>query len=296
MRRFRLGILTDEVSQDAGDAIAFAKQYGLEAIELRSVNDKPVHELDDEAIRAVKALADNSGLTVCALSAPIFKCELDEAAEVERHIALAQRYIAIASQLEVKLVRGFSFWTSAPFEEALPRVAEQIKRIAPSFEQAGITFVLEFDPGVHACNARKVGLLVDAVASPAVKALYDPGNDMWDPDGELPYPDGYDHLAGKIGHIHLKDAVKTANGVEAVAIGTGQVDYRALFRRLAEDRYEGCVMVETHYRLHSKLTEEQLKRPMGNSFSDGGREASAQCVESLLALLGELGMEQRAGR
>ncbi|MCY9697093.1 apurinic/apyrimidinic endonuclease family protein [Paenibacillus alginolyticus] len=94
-----------------------------------------------------------------------------------------------------------------------------------------------------------------------MKALYDPGNDMWDPDA----------------------------GIEAVAIGSGRVDYRGLFQRLLDNGYDDYLVVETHYRLHTALTEEQLKRPMGASFSDGGKEASEQCVRSLKDLLRELG-------
>jgi L-ribulose-5-phosphate 3-epimerase len=288
MSRFRLGILTDEVSQDLREAIAFATQFGLQALELRSVDNLLLHQMDEAAIEGIRSLVEQSGLSICGLSAPIFKCELDREEEVENHIAMAHQYIAIAQRLKVPLIRGFSFWARAPFEEALPRIVAQIKRIAPYFEQAGITFVLEFDPSVYASNSRKVARIVGEVASPAVMALYDPGNDMWDPDGELPYPDGYDNLQGYIRHIHLKDAVRTGAGIEAVAIGSGQVDYRGLFRRLLDTGYDGYLVVETHYRLHAALTEEQLKRPMGASFSDGGREASEQCVRSLQALLREL--------
>jgi len=289
MSRFRLGIITDEVSQDLREAIAFARQFGLQALELRSVNNKLLHQMDDAEIEEIRSLIADSGLALCGLSAPIFKCELDQEAEVESHIALARQYIAIAQRLNVSLIRGFSFWARAPFEEALPGIVRQIQRIAPLFEEAGLTFVLEFDPSVYASNARKVARLIDEVASPAVKALYDPGNDLWDPDGENPYPDGYDYLQERIRHIHLKDAVKTDTGIEAVAIGSGLVDYRGLFQRLMSTGYDGYLVVETHYRLHSTLTEEQLKRPMGASFSDGGKEASEQCMHSLLELLKEVG-------
>ncbi|MFH5181857.1 hypothetical protein ACHHV8_04040 [Paenibacillus sp. TAB 01] len=44
--------------------------------------------------------------------------------------------------------------------------------------------------------------------------------------------------------------------------------------------------------MKSQLTEEQLKRPAGNDFSEGGQEASAHCTEHLLQLLRELGMEE----
>ncbi|MCY9670227.1 hypothetical protein M5X11_35940 [Paenibacillus alginolyticus] len=50
MSRFRLGILTDEVSQDLREAIAFAQQFGLQALELRSVDNRLLHQMEEEAI------------------------------------------------------------------------------------------------------------------------------------------------------------------------------------------------------------------------------------------------------
>ncbi|MDB5084988.1 MAG: sugar phosphate isomerase/epimerase [Bacilli bacterium] len=288
MNHFRLGIITDEVSQDINEVINFAQKFSLETLELRSLYDKPLHQLDNATIQEIKSLISKSGLSICALSAPIFKCELDDPKQLQRHVELVERYIDIATELNVKLIRGFSFWAKTAFEQALPTITEQIKNIVPYFEKSGITFALEFDPSVYASNARKVSVILDAVQSPFVKALYDPGNDVWDPDEEVPYPDGYEYLKGKICHIHLKDALKVGTEVEAVAIGSGQVNYHGLFRKLIEDRYEGYVIVETHYRLKSKLTELQLKSPKGQSFSQGGWEASEDCVNNLKNLLKDL--------
>ncbi|MCY9697092.1 hypothetical protein [Paenibacillus alginolyticus] len=78
MSRFRLGILTDEVSQDLREAIAFAQQFGLQALELRSVDNRLLHQMEEEAIEGIRLMVDQSGLSICGLSAPIFKCELDQ--------------------------------------------------------------------------------------------------------------------------------------------------------------------------------------------------------------------------
>lgn len=287
LKKFRLGIITDEVSQDLDEVIELAHRYRLETLELRSVNDRGIHTFSDEEIRQVKAKVEAAGLTVCALSAPIFKCELDQPKEIAQHFEIAQRSISIAQQLGAKFVRGFSFWAKEPFEQAKPLVVEQIRKMGQLFEEAGLTFVLEFDPSVYASNGRKVRALLDEVNSPNVMALFDPGNDLWDPDGEVPYPDGYEYLKGKIAHIHLKDAVRKGDEIEGVAIGSGEVDYASLFARLVEDGYDGYLIVETHYRLTSKLTEEQLKRPSGNSFSVGGKEATEECLEVMYEKFGE---------
>lgn len=279
LKKFKLGIITDEVSQNLDEVIELAQRYRLETLELRSVNDRGIHLFSDDEIDAVKAKVEAAGLTVCALSAPIFKCDLDKPEEIEQHFAIAARAIEVAHRLGAKFVRGFSFWAKEPFEQALPLIVEQLRKMARLFEEAGLTFVLEFDPSVYASNGRKVRILIDQVGSPNVQALFDPGNDLWDPDGEVPYPDGYEHLKGKIAHIHLKDAVRKGSEIEGVAIGSGEVDYASLFRRLVEDEYDGYLIVETHYRLTSKLTEEQLKRPSGSSFSIGGKEATEECLD-----------------
>ncbi|SMF91915.1 Sugar phosphate isomerase/epimerase [Paenibacillus uliginis N3/975] len=285
MSLFQLGIITDEVSQSLEEAIHFALQHDMKVLELRSIEGHTIQTWTDEQVESIKALIQQNGLSVCALSTPIFKCHLNKPEELQEHIAILHRSIEIAKRLGTSIIRGFSFWAEEVFEDALPAIVEQFNRILPVLEKENIIFALEFDPSVYASNANKVRMILDTVHSPNVMALYDPGNDLWDPFEEIPYPDGYEFLKEKICHIHLKDAVRTPDGVKGVAIGKGEVDYPGLLRRLIKDRYEGYLVVETHYRLQSELTEEQLKRPAGYAFSEGGLAASRECVESLKQLL-----------
>ncbi|WP_028548499.1 sugar phosphate isomerase/epimerase family protein [Paenibacillus sp. UNC451MF] len=284
MRAFKLGIITDEVSQDMDEIIAFAEVYRLDTLEIRSIFDKPVHMLSDDEVVLIRDRVQAAGMTVCALSAPIFKCDLDNTEELAQHYLIAERCIEVARMLGANMIRGFSFWAKGSFEEQLPVIVEQLRRMAKLLEKGGLAFMLEFDPSVYASNARKTRRLIDMAGVPNLHALYDPGNDLWDPDLEVPYPDGYEHLRGTIAHIHLKDAVTTGEGPIGVAIGRGEVDYPALFQRLVDDGYDGYLILETHYRLTSILTEEQLKRPSGSSFSVGGKEASEECMDALLAM------------
>ena len=290
MSLFQLGIITDEVSQNLDEAIDFALQHGMNLLELRSIEGQTIQSWSDERVASVKALILQNDLSVCALSTPIFKCCLNKPEEIQEHIAILHRSIEIAKRLGTSIIRGFSFWAEEDFDDALPAIVEQIKEIVPILEKEHMIFALEFDPSVYASNARKVRVILDAVDSPYVMALFDPGNDLWDPDGETPYPDGYEYLKGKICHIHLKDAVRTPDGVKGVAIGKGEVDYEGLLRRLISDHYQGFLVLETHYRLQTELSEEQLKRPAGYAFSEGGLAASHECAESLKRLLDEIAL------
>ena len=73
-------------------------------------------------------------------------------------------------------------------------------------------------------------------------------------------------------------------------MGTGQVGYPALLRRLAADGYAGWLSMETHYRLDSHLTEEQMRLPGGAGFSAGGAAATAESVAALKDILQKEGL------
>ncbi|MEK8126321.1 sugar phosphate isomerase/epimerase family protein [Paenibacillus filicis] len=282
---FRIGIMTDEVSQDPAVAIALAREYGLQGVELRSVDGKQLHQLGDERIEELRSLISGAGLEVCGLSTPVFKCELDRPDEIEQNLEILKRDVELARVFGCRMIRGFSFWARKPFEAAFDDIVRRLQGIVPLLEEADVIFALEFDPAVYATNAEKTARLVQAVGSPYIRVLFDPGNDLWDPDGEVPYPQGYEHARDLMCHMHLKDAIRQETEVEGVAIGAGKVDYQGLFSALIRDGYAGYLVVETHYRLRSKLSEEQLKRPAGYAFSEGGEEASRQCLDSLFTLL-----------
>lgn len=108
-------------------------------------------------------------------------------------------------------------------------------------------------------------------------------------DGEIPYPDGYEIIKPYMAHMHLKDAMKMPDGsVIAVPIGEGDVDYKAHFRRLIKDTYNGYVVLETHYRLRQGLSEDLLALPKGSAFSYLGYEATEECLIKWGELLKQL--------
>ncbi|MED5021041.1 sugar phosphate isomerase/epimerase [Paenibacillus chibensis] len=285
MAGFKLGVITDEISQDIEDAIRIAKDYGLEGLELRSVEGKQLHRLSGQRVNEIAARIHDAGLRVCGLSTPVFKCNLGNVEETAAHHRMLRRYAELARQFSAPYIRGFSFWADGDWEAAFPRIVRELELVVPVMEEFGTTFVVEADPSVNATNGEKVAALVRSVSSPHVRALYDPGNDLWDPAGERPYPDGYEALRGLMVHMHAKDAVRGPERTDAVAIGRGQVGYSDLLDRLVADGYEGWLVVETHYRLASALSEEQLKRPSGYAFSGGGEAATRECLDSLFELL-----------
>lgn len=277
---FKLGIITDEVSQDIFEAAEFASRHELDCLEVRSVNGHGPFEYTEEDISDILSASAAYALPICAVSAPLFKCDFSDSDTVKAHLRKFELCAVAAKQLGTELIRGFDFWESGVPIEARAAVYDGIAGIC---EEYGVTCVIESDPSVHSSTPYKLAELVEKIGEPSVQALFDPGNEIWvtGKTGE----DAYDVLAPYIRHVHIKDGIITENGPEAVKIGTGLADFSSIFTKLLKNDYTGAVVLETHYRKTNGLTEEQLKLPGGADFSDGAWEASEESIIELKKII-----------
>lgn len=285
----RLSVITDEVSQSLREVVDFAHAFSLDAVELRSVGGRGPFAWDKAFVSEMARVFAGEGLEVCALSLPFFKCDLaDDGARAE-HMASLRRAMEHASRLNSRLLRGFCFWRTPGAPLPKEAVAEAYQPVIPRLRDAGMTMVIEADPAVHGHTARDMLALVTAIGDECVRVLWDGGNLLFADDGETP-PEGYALLAPLVRHVHIKDAVRTPKGAEAVKVGAGEAQVAAQLRHLAADAYDGFLSLETHYRVNAALTEEQLRLPGGMQFSIGGLEASRESMEALVKLSKEVGL------
>jgi sugar phosphate isomerase/epimerase len=282
---FKTSVITDEIDQDFETACALARKHSLDGVEIRSVYERGPFEFTGDDTRRMKKILSNMGLKVCAISSPFFKCAMDEPAELREHLNGLRRCIAVADALDTDLIRGFTFWAGPDAVFDPKAIAARFGEAVTILEGTGKTLVLESDPTVQATNARTLTQVVEAVGSPLVRALWDPGNDIWDPRGEVPFPDGYAIIKPLMAHMHLKDCSKKNGETEAVPVSRGDVDYEGQFRALIADGYSGYVSLETHYRPLHNLSEELIAMPKGAAFSYGGYEATDESLGLWKALL-----------
>lgn len=284
----KISFITDEFTQSLDEAIAFALEHALQGVELRSVDNRPIHDFSLDEVAEWKKKLDAAGLKVSNLSGSFNKCDRIPAlmkAELEKLEKLCQ----IAEILECNTIRGFTFFRTgeqwAPAEE-----------IAPLFVPAGKILqrhkkmlILEADPSVNTTNHAALANVLALLDGSCFGAVYDPGNCLYDPKREHPFPDGYEAVKPYLQHIHIKDAVYLENGEPlCLAPGQGLVGYNELLKRLKADGYNGWLSLEPHYRKDTILTEEQMRTPSGDDFSRGGKEAMQESVEALVGMLNQL--------
>lgn len=283
---FKTAVITDEVSQDLAIAVDLAREFHLDAVEIRGAWNKGPQDLTADELKKALDIVGTAGMTVCGVAPPLFKCELDDAGVVNEHLGILRRSAVAAHALGTERVRGFAFWKHGPLEERKDRIVPYLKEAAKIAEGEGVVIALENEYATANNNVRRTLELLEAVDSPAMRLLYDPGNDVHDEEREPAWPDSYQLAKGRIYHMHLKDPKRDpeTGEVTTLAIGHGDIHAEDLMRTLIADGYSGCISLETHYR-RDPLPHETERLPQGEGFSAGGYVATRECLENWFAIL-----------
>jgi L-ribulose-5-phosphate 3-epimerase len=280
---FKLGIITDEVTQDLQQALDFISSYSLGYCELREIWNKNLMNLSTEGLERVRELIQEHHLHVSDIASPVFKYNLPEmparpAEKRDTFLAnftdqdteeLLHKSCKLARFFGTDKVRIFSYWRVEEPAKAYPYVRRRLAKAAALAARERITLVLENE---HECNigtGKELGWVLRDVNAPSLRGLWDPGNATV--LNEVPYPDGYNEVRGLFSHMHIKDSRRDpkTGKVEWAPVGGGSIDFRGQFKALRDDAYAGTMSLETHYR-----------RPDGNS-----AESTRESLEGLLKVL-----------
>ena len=261
LKQFKLGVITDEVTQDFEKALLWAKGYGLGWVELRFIWNKYVTDFAPDDIERAKELLGKHNLRVSVVDTPYFKTLLPGTesrfsegkadplqSDFSQQAAVLERAFAKAKNFGTERVRIFSFLRVTDPSSVFDRVARELEKTADAAKREGIHLVLENEFSCNVATGAEGAAMLGAVTSPSLGLNWDPGNAY--AAGETPFPVGYDALDEKrIWHMHLKDAAPAPPGHEAkwMPIGGGKIDFLGQFRALIKSDYEGTMSLETHY-------------------------------------------------
>jgi L-ribulose-5-phosphate 3-epimerase len=260
---FKIAVINDEISQDFGHACEVAsQQFGMEWMELRSMWDKNVANLDANEIAEANRILKKNNLRVTDIASPLFKADWPGAAKskfspkhdqfnanftYEQQVEVLDRAVALAKAFSTDRIRCFDFWRlddQAPYRQAMNA---RLQQTAEKLSKIGLILILENEAACNTGTGAEAAKVLSGVPSRSFMLNWDPGNAAT--LGEKPYPDGYNLLPkDRIGHCHCKDAVKTANGYDWAAIGKGMIDWAGQFAALKRDGYHHVVSLETHWR------------------------------------------------
>ena len=260
---FTLSVLTDEIDQDFAHALDVAEEWGLHTIELHKLWGKNICDLEPAELTRALRMVRERGLRVSAIDSLFLRCPIADTAAYSQHIDILERSFRVADLFQTRLVRCFSFWRQDTLTQHWDLLLERLELPVRLAERAGVLLGFENVKSCLVGTGAETRDLMLAVNSPALRSIWDIGNALISGE-EHPYPDGYAAVRPWISHVHVKDAVRQADGSSAwQPIGSGQVDYRGQLTALHNDGYTGVIALETHY------------QPAGGTKEQGSRESFA---------------------
>ena len=278
MNKLILSAFADEYADNLKEQCEALNKFGIENIEIRSVNGKNVSILTESEVKETKKILDDYGIEVSSIGSPLGK--IDIKGDLNGHYETAKRVYETANILGAKNVRIFSFYSKeTPFDKCKSEVYAGLEKLVGLSESAGLTLCHENEARIYGESPEKC-LEIAEYFGGRIKCVFDMGNFVL--DGYEPMS-AYKLLSDYIEYFHIKDALYVGAIVPA---GKGEAKIKEIL-----DDYklnggkDAFITLEPHLQTFSGLN-----ALVGKSFDnpykyENQKAAFTDAVEKLKGLL-----------
>jgi sugar phosphate isomerase/epimerase len=246
--RAQISGITDELGRTQSDAIAFAKQNGLQWVELRGVPEsgKEFALLPEAELKRHAAELAASQLKVSLLKTSLLKFPWPELSPGQTNEAATARWnrrredlgraIAAAHILGTDKIRIFTGARVAAPERAYPAIVRALEELTSAAETARVRLLIENEPSQNIGTCAELKAILDLLPSKAIGFNWDPWNAL--ALQEMPWPDGYAQLP-KTRMLNLQVKAEGLSGRPQ------QIPWKKLLNAAQRDGYAGAVSLAT---------------------------------------------------
>jgi sugar phosphate isomerase/epimerase len=244
-RRVDIGVVTDEVSRNLGEALDLAEGWGMTRFELREGSRARFPAFTKDEI----ALLDEhvrGGSRVTAVSPGIFKGHADDREKLDHELGhVLPRSLELANRFGCPLliVFGFERYDGEPVTGRRAAM-DAFERAANLAVEAGMTVVIENEPNFWVDRPVDTAELLSEIGHPGLMANWDPANSHW--GGFLPTYEEFQVLKRHIGNVHVKDYYPADPAAPWRPIGQGETPWSEMLRWVVAETDLTHVTLETH--------------------------------------------------
>ena len=281
--RSRISAISDEVAKTPQQAIEFAKEYGLQNLELRNVpGGKEYSFLPEPEAKLAAAEFARNGIKISFMNSSLLKFlwpgteaarrrQETEEARAKRLQLESEKFAHRMDDLKtairnchilgVDLLRVFTGTRTAEPEKLHPRIVEVLGEMELVAAKEKIHLLIENEGSCNIATSAELATLLKQLPSKWIGANWDSLNG-WALK-EVPFPDGYEALPKKrILNVQIKG--------KQLLDYPEKLDWKPVFQTLEKDGYKGKIGLETHI------------------FGDGQVAASHASMREILRIVGEL--------
>jgi len=234
----RISAITDEIGNTQTDAVAFAKRYALQWVELRNLpgSDHEFAFLSEPELKRYAAELAANKLKVSLLKTSLLKFSWNDDKRWDRRKDDLARVIAAAQILGTDKVRIFSGARVANPATAYSAIVKTMEELAPLAENARIRLLIENEPSQNIGTCAELKAIMDLLPSKSIGFNWDPQNAL--SLGETPWPGGYAQLPkARMFNVQIKS--------EGLSDGPRQINWRAVMEAMERDGYQGEISLAT---------------------------------------------------
>jgi L-ribulose-5-phosphate 3-epimerase len=284
---FRLAVINDEITPDFEKACQIAAgDFGLHWIELRSMWDKNVTELNPKEVEDARKILEEHKLRVTDLASPLFKTDWPGAPrssqsqtrdqfhanfDASAQDKLLDRCISLAKSFSTDRIRCFDYWRLDDPKPYRADINAKLQQAAERCAKDNIILILENEMSCNTATGEEAAAVLKAIPNRNFMLNWDPGNAA--ALAGAPYSAGYEILPkDRIGHCHAKDVVrKPDHKYDWAPVGGGMVDWVGQLQALQGDGYRFGLSLETHWRgagtpeASTRISMEGLKKSLAKA-------------------------------
>jgi L-ribulose-5-phosphate 3-epimerase len=261
---FRLAVINDEITQDFEKACQIASgDFGLSWIELRSMWNKNVTELDPKQVEDARKILEEHKLRVTDIASPLFKTDWPGAprssqsekrdqfhADFDSSVQdkLLEHCISLCKSFNTDRIRCFDYWRLDDPKPYRVAINAKLQQAAERSAKDNIVLLLENEMSCNTATGEESAALLRSIPNKNFMLNWDPGNAA--ALGSTPYPTGYELIPkDRIGHCHCKDVVsKPDHKYDWAPVGGGIVDWVGQLQALQREGFRYGLSLETHWR------------------------------------------------
>jgi len=236
------------IADEAGDDIETQVRAHLELawkhIELRNVGGVNLTDLCERTFDEVVEKVCEAGLGVSCFASQLcnWARPIGKHPDIDRH-ELA-RAIPRMHRLGCPYIRTMSYPNAGwPADEWKEEVIARLKVLGRMAEDGGVTLVHENCDGWGGLGPEQTLELIEKVASPRLKLVWDTGNPVAHRQDPWQY---YEAVRDHVVYVHIKDAVLKDGSVRYTYPGEGEGRVTEVLRDLLGRGYGGGLSIEPH--------------------------------------------------
>lgn len=289
LENIKISGFSDEISSDFDTQLQTVTELGMEYISIRGVNEKNFSEYSiDELKTYIKPKLEEYKVKVSSIGSPIGKVFIDDEEGFNKQVDLLEKLCEMASILECKYIRMFSFYMPKGKnpDDYRDEVIKKLNIFTEIAKKHNIILLHENEKDIYGDISSRCLDILKSVNSDNFKAIFDFANFVQCMENTK---ECYELLKEYIVYYHIKDANKRDN--QNVVCGTGEGKIEEILTDAIKNGYKGFVTMEPHLVIFDSLKDlelEDVNEIIKEDKGLDGKSAYALQYKSLVNILGKI--------